>query len=383
MSCLIGSREALAQCHQRHPCVCANANLLLNQFNRLIEFHHFPRQDQLPPSHFSHWLGGAVKWQERSKMNSKLSISVFLLLVMVGCTSTAEPTKTPLANTQLSPVVLLAAPPLDSTSTTTPFPTLTHSITPFPTITPQPGFRTWVEGSMPGVYNIQFPEDEWMAENDQLIHRALNYCFIARHGGNDMCMSGGCPVPTNVTFGDLAFSKMAFGNNSHAIYTSGSDLGLCFEVYSPNDPSCIEQAEEVLNTLQIRPERGCTDRVAFVADLTVPDNTVFPAGTRFTKTWRLQNAGTCTWTKRYSLVVYGRSSGTEADWVALNENVQPGKTIDISIELPAPLNEGVARWEAVLKNEFGDSFGLGSEPYTDMFGKPFWVQIIVEPPPSP
>lgn len=90
-----------------------------------------------------------------------------------------------------------------------------------------------------------------------------------------------------------------------------------------------------------------------------------------------------TWTKQYVLVVYGKSSGTEADWTALHENVEPEQTIDLSIELPAPVYEGLARWEAVLMNEFGDSFGLGLEPFTEMFGKPFWVQIIVGAVPTP
>ena len=194
-------------------------------------------------------------------------------------------------------------------------------------------------------------------------------------------MAGGCPEPTGLTLGDVAFRKMA--SSRHAIYTSGVYFGLSFEVSSPDDPSCIAEAEKVLNTLQIRPERSCTDRAAFVADVTIPDNTVIPAGTNFIKTWRLKNVGTCTWTKRYILVVHGKSSGTQADWVALPEIVPPQQTIDISIELPAPLSEGVARWEAVLKNEFGDAFGLGSDPYTEIFGKPFWAQIIVRPAGTP
>ena len=221
-------------------------------------------------------------------------------------------------------------------------------------------------------------------ESSKLTHATLEHCFIAEFSGNDMCMSGGCPETTEVTLGDIVFRKMALGRDkSHAIYTSEARFGLSFEAYSPKDAQCVEDAEKVLNTLQIRPERGCVDRAAFIADITIQDNTVIPAGTKFTKTWRLKNVGTCTWTTQYLLQIYGKSSGTEADWIALHQNVEPQHTIDLSIELPAPLVEGVARWEAVLKNEFGDSFGLGSGPYTDMFGKPFWVQIIVETAPTP
>ncbi|HHS97476.1 MAG TPA: hypothetical protein ENK08_06195, partial [Chloroflexi bacterium] len=45
----------------------------------------------------------------------------------------------------------------------------------------------------------------------------------------------------------------------------------------------------------ITTQGGCTLNAAFVADVTVPDNTEFPSGTAFTKTWRLRNTGTCTW----------------------------------------------------------------------------------------
>ena len=40
----------------------------------------------------------------------------------------------------------------------------------------------------------------------------------------------------------------------------------------------------------------CTDRAQFVADVTVPDGTRYDPGATFTKTWRLRNIGTCTWT---------------------------------------------------------------------------------------
>ncbi|HEY77099.1 MAG TPA: hypothetical protein G4O00_13155, partial [Thermoflexia bacterium] len=44
----------------------------------------------------------------------------------------------------------------------------------------------------------------------------------------------------------------------------------------------------------ITAQTGCTLNGAFVADVTVPDNSTFPPNTPFTKTWRLRNTGTCT-----------------------------------------------------------------------------------------
>jgi hypothetical protein len=38
------------------------------------------------------------------------------------------------------------------------------------------------------------------------------------------------------------------------------------------------------------------DLAQFIADVNVPDGTVFQPGETFTKTWRLKNNGVCTWT---------------------------------------------------------------------------------------
>ncbi len=44
------------------------------------------------------------------------------------------------------------------------------------------------------------------------------------------------------------------------------------------------------------------DWAQFVTDVTVPDGSIYPPGATFTKTWRLKNIGTCTWTPSYSMV---------------------------------------------------------------------------------
>ncbi len=47
---------------------------------------------------------------------------------------------------------------------------------------------------------------------------------------------------------------------------------------------------------------GC-DRASFVTDVNIPDGTTFTPGAAFSKTWRLKNTGTCTWTREYKLTV--------------------------------------------------------------------------------
>ena len=82
------------------------------------------------------------------------------------------------------------------------------------------------------------------------------------------------------------------------------------------------------------------DWAQFITDVTVPDGTPFSAGATFTKTWRLKNIGSCTWTTSYALVFdTGSIMGGPAS-VNLPNNVAPGQTVDISINLTAPGSAG-------------------------------------------
>ena len=54
------------------------------------------------------------------------------------------------------------------------------------------------------------------------------------------------------------------------------------------------------STAAVPPTAAC-DLASFVKDMSIPDGSVFTPGATFTKTWRLENAGTCTWSG-YSLL---------------------------------------------------------------------------------
>ena len=44
------------------------------------------------------------------------------------------------------------------------------------------------------------------------------------------------------------------------------------------------------------------DAASFVTDVTYPDGSLVARGSTFVKTWRVKNAGTCSWTSSYALV---------------------------------------------------------------------------------
>jgi len=103
------------------------------------------------------------------------------------------------------------------------------------------------------------------------------------------------------------------------------------------------------------------DNATFVSDVNVPDNTRFAPGAGFMKTWRLQNTGTCTWTDSYSIFfVNGSKMNSTSPQNLGTQNVKPGETIDISLELVAPSqygsHTGYWRLQNASKVAFGDVF---------------------------
>ena len=119
------------------------------------------------------------------------------------------------------------------------------------------------------------------------------------------------------------------------------------------------------------------DQATFVEDVTVPDGTEFNVGASFTKTWRLRNAGSCTWTPAYAVVFVSGDQMSGPYDLNLTGNVYPGQTVDITLGLKGPSPAGTYRGNWKLRNASGQVFGLTN-------GNPFWVEIktkaILAPP---
>lgn len=99
------------------------------------------------------------------------------------------------------------------------------------------------------------------------------------------------------------------------------------------------------------------DEAKFLADVTVPDNTVFKPGERFNKTWRVRNVGTKAWDGGYQLAFAGHEQMGAPDAVALpSVPVQPGQTANLTVPLTAPTTSGTHRSTWMLRNRAGDLF---------------------------
>jgi hypothetical protein len=123
------------------------------------------------------------------------------------------------------------------------------------------------------------------------------------------------------------------------------------------------------------PQASACDRAKFVKDVTVPDNTVMQPGASFTKTWRLKNVGECTWDRDYALVFVGGEPLGAAGEAALQDTVDPGGAVDISVNMVAPQSGGIYRSEWKLSNAAGEVFGTGKNS-----DQPVWAQIRVNAP---
>ncbi len=114
------------------------------------------------------------------------------------------------------------------------------------------------------------------------------------------------------------------------------------------------------------------DVLIFVEDVTIPDGSIFEPGETFTKTWRVQNGGESTWTTGYALLFHeGERMGGLYE-VHLEGEVLPNETVDLSVELTAPEEQGTYTGYWIMRNPDGVLMGTGPEN-----DQPFFVMIEV------
>lgn len=102
------------------------------------------------------------------------------------------------------------------------------------------------------------------------------------------------------------------------------------------------------------------DAAEFVSDVTYPDGSIVGRGITFTKTWRIKNTGTCTWTTAYDLVFVSGDKLGAKNVIALPTAVSPGRSVDLSVQVTAPNQDGHYRGYWKLRNASDIQFGLGA-----------------------
>ncbi len=117
------------------------------------------------------------------------------------------------------------------------------------------------------------------------------------------------------------------------------------------------------------------NQAAFVSDVTIPDGTQMAKGHDFTKTWRIRNTGTCTWDNDYTVVFSTGTNLASKSSFDLPEDVSPGESVDISIPMKAPDENGTFKSSWVIRSDTGATFGVNGSGGSA--GVPFFALIKV------
>ncbi|NOH12042.1 MAG: hypothetical protein HND51_10385 [Chloroflexi bacterium] len=119
-------------------------------------------------------------------------------------------------------------------------------------------------------------------------------------------------------------------------------------------------------------EQNACDRFVFVDDITYPDNSEVRSGQSMTKTWRIQNVGTCTWTTGYKLVFISGFQLNAPNEVSIPHTVAPGAYVNLTVQMRAPTAPGTYRGDWLMFSRSGYTFGGGTDGNLSI-----WVQVVV------
>lgn len=127
----------------------------------------------------------------------------------------------------------------------------------------------------------------------------------------------------------------------------------------PSQPTGAPQTDTPVGNLPspipATPVPTCVLSSKFIADVTIPDGTVFTPGAVFTKTWRVQNNGTCAW-ENFALVFLS-GARMAAGSIYPVPTTLPGATADLVVPMTAPSNYGVYGGTWRIRSSAGQLFG--------------------------
>ena len=115
------------------------------------------------------------------------------------------------------------------------------------------------------------------------------------------------------------------------------------------------------------PTPPCTNDLAYVQDLTIPDGSHMTPGQSIDKQWEVLNSGSCNWDQRYRLKLINGDSMGAAPLLPLYP-ARAGTQATLRILFTAPQAPGIyeCQWQAV-------------DPDGQAFGDAFYMQIEVSP----
>lgn len=209
------------------------------------------------------------------------------------------------------------------------------------------------------------PKQPWLISPVLLLLLVLSACNLP---SNVQAPEGaGAVLTAAAQTVEASLTRSAPQNSPTGLPTSTTVLSAATLAASPTSPPPAATATQ-----------DC-DKAKFIDDVSIPDGTTLSPNESFTKTWRLKNIGTCSWTPSYAVVPGGGDLMSGPASQALTGNVNPGQTVDISINLKAPATDGnykgiwklrnaasvlFAQFYVDIKVSGGGAFAVTSVSYT-------------------
>ncbi len=136
-------------------------------------------------------------------------------------------------------------------------------------------------------------------------------------------------------------------------------------------PQTVQNQSSPIPTVIIPPTvdpTDCVNNLAFVEDLTIPDNAYVTYGSTIDKQWLVENSGTCNWNSNYRLMHIGGAALGAPEEAALYP-ARSNTQATLQITFIAPFTDGTyeSAWQAFDPN------GLP-------FGDPIYIRILVAAP---
>ena len=173
------------------------------------------------------------------------------------------------------------------------------------------------------------------------------------------------PSDTGEPTPDVAAIRTSAASTVEAKYTLTSAAFTPTLQPSPTETSesdatatVTEPTGEVVTNAEGTPVELC-DSLGYdltTIDVNVPDNTVMSPGQDFIKTWRVQNTGACPWGAGYVLTYAGYSDRMSGQFIAMEEVVQPGQEVELSVQFKAPAQAGEYLSAWTMQNPQGVTF---------------------------
>ena len=130
----------------------------------------------------------------------------------------------------------------------------------------------------------------------------------------------------------------------------------------PSPTGDVTNTPDMTNTPRTSSTATQYDKLTFLGDVTIPDQSLVLSGSTFTKTWALRNDGNYAWDAGYELVfLSGDLMGGELTIPIVPEGgyINPGEMFLASVELVAPMEPGKYTGFYKVRTPYGALLGVG------------------------